>query len=399
MRLFPRQQPVDPSGATLMANADNRFGFRLFDEMLKKEAYTNVCISPISIALALQMTVNGAKGTTQAGMEKALGLQGMSLEEVNQSNRVLLAGLAAAGQTAGAKPAAPASAASASVSPRLDIANSLWLRNRAGIHPDFIQRAQQFYHAQVDDLHDAPHSINAWVDQHTNHKITQIVTPQDVAGIEAALVNAVYFKGAWQIPFDAKATMEKPFHPSHGNAQKCKMMRVSDKFGYFQTPQFQMVRLPYTGGRLEMLLLLPNSGASLNKVVSEATPEKWQQWTTSLHEQSGTVELPRFRAEFGAELNAPLISLGMGQAFNPTADFSGMAAPPLSISKVIHKTFVEVNEQGTEAAAATAVLMLRSMPGHAPPPFHIVFDRPFLYAIRDSQTGVLLFLGAMAKAG
>ncbi len=265
--------------------------------------------------------------------------------------------------------------------------------------PDFLQRAQQFYNAQIDGLQGAPQSINAWVDQHTNHKITQIVTAREVAGMEAALINAVYFKGLWQTPFDAKLTTEKPFHPAHGNPQTCKMMRTNGKFGYYQTPNFQMVSLPYAGNRLDMLLLLPSPGASLNRIVSEATPENWQKWTTSLFVQPGTVELPRFRAEYGTELNEPLTTLGMGAAFDATANFSGMSRHPLFISKVIHKTFVEVNEQGTEAAAATAVIMSRSLAMPVHPPFHLVFDRPFLYAIRDRQTGALLFVGVMAKAG
>lgn len=387
-----------------IANANNRFGFRLFDEILKKDAETNICISPVSIAFALQMTYNGAKGTTQEGMAKALGLQGMSLEDVNQSGHALLSSLTTPKQQAGAKPTAPVSANpaasnSAAVPPQLDIANSLWLRRREDILPDFLQRAQQFYSAQVDGLQDAPQSINAWVDRHTNHKITQIVTGQDVASIEAALINAVYFKGMWQVPFEAKATAEKPFHSANGRSQPCKMMRVNGRFGYSQASNFQMVSLPYTGNRLDMLLLLPSPGTSLNKIVSEATPDNWQKWTTGLFAQPGTVELPRFRAEYGTELNEPLTTLGMGAAFDATANFGGMSRHPLFISKVIHKTFVDVNEQGTEAAAATMVAATRGLMAHPPPPFHVIFDRPFLYAIHDRQTGALLFLGVMAKVG
>ncbi len=404
MHPFSRPAGVDPSGITLIANADNRFGFRLFDQILRADANVNGCISPVSIALALQMTYNGAQGPTQTGMAQALGLEQWSLDELNQSNRGLLAGFAAASQPPAVNsatppvvpsPSAPAQAGSGSPAPlpQLDVANSLWLRNREEIRPDFLQRAQQFYRAQISDLHGAPQTINAWVSQHTNHKITQIVTAQDVAGIEAALVNAVYFKGLWQKPFDSKQTVEKPFHPARGAAQMCQMMKTDGKFGYYQDTAFQMVSLPYAGERLDMLLLLPNAKTALTTIVHQATPENWQKWTTSLHVQSGIVELPRFRAEFGVELKEPLTKMGMNLAFEPAANFAGMSRHPLYISKVVHKTFVDVNEQGTEAAAATAVLMPRGLAAHPQPPFHILCDRPFFYAIRDRQTGALLFIG------
>ena len=213
----------------------------------------------------------------------------------------------------------------------------------------------------------------------------------------AVLVNAVYFKGLWTTPFDAKLTRDDMFHLAAGDTAACKMMQQDGTFRYVHADKFQMAALPYNDKRLEMTLVLPDEGMTLSGLLAKMTPAVWEQWTGKMRAQPGEVKLPHFRAEYSVELSETLISLGMGSAFNARADFSAMTNAPVYISKVNHKTFVDVSEEGTEAAAATAVIMTRSAPARPVTPFRMTLNRPFLYAIRDTQSGALLFLGTVAN--
>lgn len=389
--------PITP--AARIADADNRFGLRLFEAFHKAETAknvdSNVCISPLSIALALQMTYNGASGTTKAAMTHALELNGMTLDDVNRANEALLKSLPSSGQM---RPQ-PNGTASTPDTPHLEVANSLWLRDAHTVRPDFIQRTQTFYNAQVSGLAGAPDTINAWVNTHTRGKIKKIASPADVRDAFAVLVNAVYFKAAWAVPFYKDATSDKPFHLASGTTHISKMMAKTQYFDYYTGDGLQMVSLPYRDCNLDMVIVLPNAPMKLSAFLPQLTPSKWQQWTAKMKGKRGTVELPRFRVEYGVDCGDALTALGMGEAFKPSADFGGMSrVKPLYISKVIHKTYVNVDEQGTEAAAATAVFMTGSaMP--VDKPFKMTMDRPFLYAIRDRQTGALLFVGALANPG
>ena len=364
-----------------ITTANNRFGFRLFDNLTKKQPDTNVCVSPTSISQALQMVYNGAAGRTSTGMALALSLQGLSLADVNQGSHNLLSSL-------------PTNTAVAA-KPQLAIANSLWIKQSQHLLPAFVQSTQTYYNAQVGSLQGAPNNINAWVAQHTNNKIMQIVTADDVAKAEAILVNAVYFKGQWNTPFNSQNTVDAPFHMAGGKVKSCKLMTLNSHFNYTQGDTFQMVRLPYQEERLEMVIVLPKSGISLNALTGKLTLEDWKGWTGQTVSTPGVVELPRFRAEFTVTLKNALGELGMADAFTGRANFSLMSHEGLYISRVLHKTFIEVNEQGTEAAAATAVGMTKGIAPAPPPPFRMRMDRPFLYAIQDHQTGAILFLGTL----
>ncbi len=386
--------------AARIADADNRFGLRLFEAFHKadiaKNADSNVCISPLSIALALQMTYNGANGTTKAAMTHALELNGMTLDDVNRANEALLNALPSSGQM---RPQ-PNGTATTPDTPRLEVANSLWLRDARDIRPDFIQRTQTFYNAQVSGLAGAPDTINAWVNTHTRGKIKKIVSPADVRDAFAVLVNAVYFKAAWAVPFYKDATTDKPFHLASGATHPSKMMAKTQYFDYYADEGLQMVSLPYRECDLDMVILLPGAQTKLSAFLPQLTLSKWQQWTAKMKGKRGTVELPRFRVEYGVDCSDALTALGMGEAFKPTADFAAMSrVKPLYISKVIHKTYVNVDEEGTEAAAATAVVMAAGSAAPVDKPFQMTMDRPFLYAIRDRQTGALLFVGTLANPG
>ena len=234
----PQKTSLSPAHLTKqLTTANNRFGFRLFDNLTKKQPDTNVCVSPTSISQALQMVYNGAAGRTSTGMALTLSLQGLSLNDVNQGSHNLLSSL-------------PTNTAVAA-KPQLAIANSLWINQSHHLLPAFVQSTQTYYNAQVGSLQGAPNNINAWVAQHTNNKIMQIVTADDVAKAEAILVNAVYFKGQWSTAFSPQQTIDAPFHLASGATKPCKLMTQDSHFDYAQSDTFQMVRLPYQGGRLE----------------------------------------------------------------------------------------------------------------------------------------------------
>lgn len=403
--------------ATRITTANNQFGFQLFREIESESEKpngggtdVNLCISPISITQALGMVFNGASGTTRTAMAKTLHVEGMSTNEINQGNKEFLSSLSAsptphtptppsATQPIDRPLIAPPAPSPASVKPTLDIANSLWIAHPSEIRPAFLQQVKTYYGAEVGSLKGAPQNINAWVDQHTKGKITQIVSAQDIdRSTSAVLVNAVYFKGAWSKPFQPTRTTEKPFHLTTGTTTPCKMMTRDDRFEYYTGDNFQMLRLPYARNSQDMVILLPTEGTSPTALFARLTQETWQQWNDKIVSTPGHVELPRFRTEFSVTLNEPLSSLGMEEAFSRHANFSAMSTVPLYISKVMHKTFMDVNEQGTEAAAATAVTMTRGgIVRPAAPPFQMILNRPFLYAIRDRNTGAVLFIGILNK--
>jgi serpin B len=368
--------------------ADNGFGIALFRELAKRDVDQNLFISPVSVALALQMTYNGAKGDTQQAMAKAMELKGLSLEEINKANAALLASLS---KPTRVPPPPPEQETT------LTIANSLWLDRNRPLKPEFVQRNRDFYGAEIGDLAGAPNSVNAWVRQKTNGKIRDIVQKGDLDNVAALLVNAVYFKGIWTKPFIETLTKNEPFTRADGRRQTCRMMHASDHYAYYEGDGVQAVRLPYVG-TTEMVIVLPDTKTPLAKLIEGLTMDRWRKWMTALQVRKGDLALPRFQFEYGADLNEPLSELGMGAAFDPgRADFSGMVeGNRVWISRVRHKTFVSTDERGTEAAAATMVAMTLSAIIDEGKPFRMVVDRPFLCAIRDNETGALLFLGAVA---
>jgi len=243
----------------------------------------------------------------------------------------------------------------------------------------------------------AARTINRWVDRETNGKIEEIVEAPINPMTVMFLINAVYFQGDWQTPFDAKQTETRPFFLANGQQQQVPLMSLRHTLPYAEDDAWQMVSLPYgENGRLSMVVLLPKEGYSVATLMSSLDAETWQEMVEGLEETKGFVALPRFTVEYEATLNEPLKTLGMEVAFDPDhADFGKLRPipPNVYISEVKHKTFIEVNEEGTEAAAATSVeLTLKSALVET---FNMVADHPFIYGIQDSETGTLLFLGVM----
>jgi len=377
----PAAQPSAIRTAELV-QADNKFGLEVFSSLAAARPEENVFISPLSIALVLQMTAHGSAGETWNAMAATMNLSGFPQVELPSGNLALRDQLLKADKKV-----------------RLDIANSLWLRKGTKLQKQFTTDCRRCYEAPVTLLDfrrpDAVTPINDWVAKNTGGRIKQAVsqlTPEEIL----VLVNAIYFKGTWTEAFDPKLTANRKFYLVSGGEERL-MMNREGKFSYKEDDALQAVALPYGDGRLNMYIFLPRDRDGLAKLVAATKPGDFAGLFAGFAERKGAVALPRFKLEFEASLNKVLKQLGMDAAFVASADFSRMVVPPntAAISDVLHKTFVEVNEEGTEAAAVTAVkVMTTSMPRPGER-FSLVCDHPFLCAIRDDVTGSVLFLGAI----
>jgi len=369
-----------------IVSADTKFGFSLFSQILKTDADKNVFVSPASVAMALAMTDNGASGDTQQAMARVLELQGLSLEDVNRANAALKAALE-----------------NPDPKVQLLIANSIWARTGVPFKPDFIARNKEFYGAEVRELDfraaDAASTINEWVSKNTKGKITEIVKgPLDDLMV-LYLINAVYFKGEWTTAFEKAQTTEREFTLLDGSKKKHPMMSQSGNYRYYKGGDFQAVSLPYGSSRVSMYIFLPAKESSLKAFCRNLNAQNWEDWIAKFKSTDGDILLPKFKLEYEILLNDALKALGMERAFDPQrADFRAMTTVPVCISEVKHKTFVEVNEEGTEAAAVTSVGMRATSVMPTPKErFTMVVDRPFFCAIRDNQTGTVLFMGTIVE--
>jgi serpin B len=382
-------KPMEQSGKTKVDSrlvaADTKFGFNLYSQLTKRGADKNIFVSPASIALALAMTYNGASGETQKAMTRALELQGLTLAEINAANAQLKTALE-----------------NADPKVKLEIANSLWAREGVQFQPEFVKANRDFYKAEVAELDfnqsSAVATINAWVSKSTHGKIDKIVD-QISRDTLLFLINAIYFKGSWSEKFDAALTKEENFTLAGGKQMKHPLMSQSGRYAYFENDKFQAVALPYGDKRINMYLFLPNQNSTLAEFHKALTAQSWAEWMSRFVQMKGDISLPRFKVEYETTLKGALSALGMGAAFDENADFSAMLKPPARafISEVKHKAFAEVNEEGTEAAAVTSVEMRTTSLGPPPKTFRMVVDRPFFFAIRDNQTGAVLFMGSIAE--
>ncbi|MGA9381921.1 MAG: serpin family protein, partial [Phormidium sp.] len=366
-----------------LVQANTNFGFKLFSQIFAKDGEKNIFISPSSVAIALQMTYNGAAGSTQQAMAQALQLQGMSLAEINQSQLALTQNLA-------------------KIDPKvqLNIANSLWLKQGFTFKPQFLQTTEKYYQAKITNLDfynpNSTKIINDWVSQNTNSKIPTIIDEIDPSAV-LYLINAIYFKGNWQKEFSKSATQEQPFTLLNGTRKQHPLMSQTGKYRYYENEQFQAINLPYGSGRSSMYVFLPKPNVKQADFYRNLTAENWQQWMKKFSSRNGQIVLPRFKLEYDITLNQALQALGMGVAFQDQANFANMTPKGVKIDEVKHKTFVEVNEEGTEAAAATSVAIMPTSALPTEPPFKMVVDRPFFCAIRDNQTGTILFMGSIVE--
>jgi serpin B len=348
------------------AQADD-FAFKLYDQLKTTEG--NLFFSPASIETALAMTREGAAGNTLRQMMLLLGGEPAPFP----------------------KPAAVT----------LDTANALWTDQTFPVLEAFQQTVQEKYSAEIRsaDFRGQPDAeremINRWVEEKTRDKIKDLLAPDTVDDLtRLILVNAIYFKGDWLHAFDKQKTADEPFWTAAEESVDVPMMTMKPgRFGYMESDGFQALELPYQGDELAMLIILPKDRCGLARVEDGLSADALSEWTAALRKEEVEVHLPRFKTESQFNLNQMLSGLGMSDAFNPAlADFSGMTGTnDLFISAVVHKAFVQVNEEGTEAAAATGVTVgITSIPA---PPEIFRADRPFLFLIRANESGTILFMG------
>jgi len=378
--------PILPDGkSAAVIESMNDFGFDLFRLVLADEpADTNVFISPASISLALAMTLNGANSSTEDSMAFALRMNHLTAASINETYRDLITALTSCDEKV-----------------LLEIANSIWYRQGFDVEQVFLDINTEYYNAEVAGLNfndpSAAETMNGWVADKTHDKITQIITPPIDPLTVMFLINAIYFKGVWTIEFDEDKTLEAPFILAGGDDKTVNMMTLVETIGYYENEQFQACQLDYGRGNYCMNIFLPKEGVTVEDIAENMNPENWEAWTSSSDTATVVISLPRFKFEYEKKLNDILSLMGMGIAFSDWADFTGINTNGgLSISQVKHKTFVEVNEEGTEAAAVTVVEIGFTCvrPDYKK---YMIMNKPFLFTIREKTSNTIVFMGKLAN--
>jgi len=363
-----------------LTTRSNDLGFNIFAEIEKAESLKDRFISPLSLSLALALTSQGAAGNTREEMLSVLGFDGYSASEMGAYFRKMTEGLEKADKTVS-----------------LSIANAIWASRMIKVKDSFISDAQKYFDSEVnvDDFSKSStlSDINAWCSKNTNGKITSILDKLDPA-LMMVLLNALYFKGNWSDEFP-EATAGK-FTAIDGSSEKSKLMRRTGDYRYAEDKTFQAVELPYGNGSFVMDVLLPVDSKDFAKAAASLDNAYWTALNAQMRSCEVALTLPVFKTEYNVELSDALKALGMKDAFTGNADFSAMSQTPLCIDFVKQKTYVDVNEKGTEAAAITAIGMKLTSVG---PSEMKVFkaDRPFIYMIREVSTGAILFMGQKMK--
>ena len=382
MALTAAERPASPQAdrdATVAG--DTAFAFDLYGQLKSKDG--NLFVSPYSISSALAMTYAGAKGNTADEMAKTMHFT-MSQDKLHPAYADRLKALN--GDTKRAY--------------LLSVANALWGQQGYPWRDEFLALAKANYDAGLNPIdfratEAARKTINEWVEKQTQEKIKELLQPGVLTpATRMVLTNAIYFKGNWVKQFDPKRTYTGQFWADAKTPVKAPLMNQSGEFNFFVSPELKMVELPYSGKDLSMLVLLPAKRDGVAELEKQLTPAKLADWSKQLKPtRELPVTLPKFKFTSEFKLNDQLIALGMKDAFDiHKADFSGMTASAegLYIDAVIHKAFVDVNEEGTEAAAATAVVMAPRGIRQTPT---FVADHPFVFVIRDNKSGAVLFMG------
>ncbi len=378
------EEMVLTSQSIELIGSDNLFGLELFQTILENDDSKNVMISPLSVALALGMTYNGAETTTEEAMKETLKLGGLTDEEINASYKSIIDQLV-------------------KLDPKviLNIANSIWYKLGYLVEADFIRVNRDYYYAEVNELDfartDAVDIINGWIDTKTNGLIQDMLDqiPTDAV---MYLINAIYFKGIWQYEFKKSDTHDADFYPAPGETIEVSMMQIEQDLDYYSHETFSAIELPYGDGEFSMVVMLPGEDKTTDDIVELMDSENWQEWMEGFHTTGIKLKLPRFKFGFKKLLNNDLTDMGMGIAFTRgLADFSGINPQKLLyISRVIHQTFIDVNEEGTEAAAATIVEMKENSSAGGGSPISFIVDRPFIFVVRENSSGALLFMGKVS---
>jgi serine protease inhibitor len=360
---------------------NNVFGISLLVKLMAARGEENIVISPFSLELALGMVYTGCSGSSAAELSRIVGFNPKT-----DSQAILFPGMKLS------SPIPPGIT--------LKVANSLWCDRSARLQPTFEAKLKDLFNPEIKSVDlgtaDTMRAINDWVAKATENRITDLV--QQPPKPPLVLIDAVYFKGAWEHPFSVTQDTPTQFEREHGGPCQVTMMKRSLSAPYLETDDFQAVKLPYIGGGFEMLLVLPAKAAGLSTVLQSLSKASWKQTIDKFSEASGTISLPRFKANFRDSLVGPLTQLGIGAIFEPSKDFAPMFedSRKFYVSNIIQQTYLRVDEKGSEAAAATEV-QIEASAMRAPPekPFNLVFDRPFLFAIVDDESGQLIFIGVL----
>jgi len=375
-----------------LVDGNSAFAFDLYQALREKEG--NLFYSPHSLSLALAMTYAGSRGETAQQMADTLHFN-LSQDALHPAFNWLDIELANRGEGAEGKD---------SEGFRLNIVSAIWGQKDFSFLPAFLDTLAENYDAGlrildfVKETEKSRQTINGWVSQQTEERINDLI-PQGAidAATRLVLTNAIYFNAAWQYPFNEDMTTNGVFSLLDGNQVTVPMMHQTESFGYTGGEGYQAVELLYDGGELSMVILLPETG-QFHAFEAGLDSGQVEDIVNSLQHTRVILTMPRWEFESEFSLKDTLSSMGMPVAFSGSADFSGMTgAPDLFIDEVLHKAFVSVNEEGTEAAAASAVIMkLSSMPGQ---PTEVTLDRPFIFFIRDIDTGTILFIGRVLNPG
>ena len=365
-----------------LIQADNRLAIKLLKQASvdTRDSVPNLFVSPLSVAMALTMTYNGAAGETEAAMRSTLELDSMTLDEVNAANQSLIALLR------GLDPHV-----------KFQIANSIWYRLGFRVEQPFLDANRTYFDARVDSLDfsdpGAAQTINNWVNAQTNGLIPEIVPSPLPNDALMYLIDAMYFKGDWTQQFDKALTAPRAFHLTDGSTVQVPTMTFGQEAAIRRasTSQGRMIDLSYGGAAFSMTILLPAENLNVDSLLANLTLDDWNTGVAALDTFVTEFYLPKFKLENSLTLNATLSALGMGVAFSDFADFTRMTPSGVKISQVKHRTYVDVNEEGTEAAAVTSVGMEPTSVG--PPVFKV--DRPFVFALRENLSGTILFMGVI----
>jgi serpin B len=367
-----------------LINTSNAFGFEFFKKVSENSgSEKNMMVSPLSVSMALGMTRNGAAGSTLEAMTNTLGFAGMSDMDINDSYKNIIETFT------GLDPKV-----------KLQIANSIWYRNTFSVEQSFVNTNQQYFAASVAPLDfsspTAVTTINNWVNEKTNKLIPEIID-QIPADAVMYLVNAVYFKGLWRNQFEKAKTLQKPFYLSDGTQVQAPAMSQHETVLFYKGSGFEAIELPYNQGNFVMSILLPDADKTVNDIIPLLSQENWNSWTALFYNRDIQLQLPKFKYVYEEKQMKPILSgMGMGVAFDPdNADFTRINSNGgLYISRVLHKTYISTDEEGTEAAAVTAVEVGVTSVG-PDQPYYFTIDRPFIYFIQEKSTGTILFIGTV----
>ncbi len=371
---------LDEKSAQLV-ESDNTFGLNLFKEVREMSNKENIMISPLSVSIALAMTYNGAAGDTKTEIEKVLQLNGLTPEQINNSYEALIKALKSLDKDV-----------------VFEIANAIYYKTGFDVKQPFLDINSNYYDAEVNSLNfnlpSALVAINGWVNEKTHQKIKKILEELS-PDARMVLLNAIYFNGIWAVKFDETGTKLHPFYKNDGTNNEVATMHKEGKFEYTLNELFDAVKLPYGSGQYNMIVMRPAKGKTSHDIINQLTAETWQQFTEEfVPVEHVSVSMPRFKFSFDIGLNEVLEKMGMVKAFNAQkADFSNISDDDLFISKVIHKSFIDVNETGTEAAAVTAVVVTSTSIGEEKKKIYFNVNKPFVFAITEKDTGAILFIG------